>query len=124
MDNFYILSIVFYVKHLLADIEFQTTYMLNKGKGGLDWILPLIYHASVHGLGTLIIVMSLGKYSMMWLALLDMVIHFIIDRLKVLIQRWWPKCSSVSEKSFHRVYNLDQVAHHLTHLLIIYFLMS
>jgi hypothetical protein len=55
--------------------------MLKKFSGGSEWILPLLAHASVHGAFTLAIVLIVNP-SFWWLAFMDLIIHFTMDRIK------------------------------------------
>ena len=83
---YFILSIVFQVKHFVADYPLQNEYMLGKFKGGWDWVKPLAAHCGVHGLMTLAILTLLCQWlswgMILFLSVLDMVIHFGMDRIK------------------------------------------
>ena len=82
MNTIFILLILFQLKHFIADYPLQGKYMLGKFKGGKDWILPLLCHVAVHGLFTFIIVSLYKPNDALLLAMLDMSIHFIMDRIK------------------------------------------
>lgn len=56
--------------------------MLGKFKGGTEWVVPLLAHALVHGVGTIIIALMFGSKTAFALGCLDMWIHFIVDRIK------------------------------------------
>jgi len=83
---YFILTLVFQLKHFVADYPLQNEYMLGKFKGGSEWIKPLAAHCGVHGLLTFCILTALCpwlSFSMIiFLSLLDFVIHFIMDRIK------------------------------------------
>jgi hypothetical protein len=126
------LLIIFQLKHWLVDYRFQTPYMLRKGAGGLAWVWPLTAHASVHAFLTLLIVAGVAvcrlltgePYPLLWavLPIFDLLIHFIVDRIKAapsLGGRWNP-----SQPQFWRALGADQMAHHLTHYAIIFFLLQ
>lgn len=68
------------VKHFLADFIFQTDRHIGKFRK-VGWVLSLADHCSIHGLFTLAIVFAL-RPDLWWLAVLDFVIHFIMDRIK------------------------------------------
>lgn len=113
-----VLLVVYQLKHFFADYIFQGKYMLGKFKEK-DWVLPLSAHVSVHGFMTLCIAM--GATGMLWvavlLAILDMAIHFIMDRIKAS-----PKALgrfNIQQKEFWWSLGLDQMVHHLTHYGII-----
>lgn len=151
MKTLFILLIVYQVKHFLADYPLQTGYMLGKFKAGLDWVLPLTAHVAVHGAGTYMIACIFGRYELAFsLATFDMIIHFLMDRVKAspyLLGRY--KALSSGEMSglllavqqvdspnvqgmikdamrgnkyFWWALGVDQMVHHLTHYVIIYML--
>lgn len=75
------LLIVFAIKHYVADFLLQGRYMLGKFKPGWDFVPPLAAHCGVHALFTLLICLKFDpKYW--WLAIVDFVVHFIMDRIK------------------------------------------
>lgn len=118
---FYLL-IAFQLKHFIADYPLQTRWMLGKFKPGSEWILPLLAHASVHGLFSLGIIL-IARPSFWYLAFVDLMAHFIIDRIKAspyLLGRF----KDMQQGSFWYCLGADQMAHHLTHYGIIYFLMK
>lgn len=133
MVTIFILLVLFQFKHFLADYPLQTEYMLGKFKPGREYILPLLAHSSVHGALTLLICWIFGP---LWLAsalgLLDMGIHFAVDRLKAspkLFGRFkilaGEEFASATEKQkrenkyFWWALGFDQTVHHLTHYVII-----
>lgn len=94
---FFLLLVLFQVKHFLADYPLQGKYMLGKFKGGSDWVAPLLAHVGVHGLLTLIIaLLFLQAEDYGWAVLIaafDMCLHFSMDRIKAspdLMGRWKP----------------------------------
>lgn len=117
---FYIMLVLYQVKHFLCDYIFQGKYMLGKlnDKG---WFLPLLSHASCHALGTSIIVAIFAYFiGTTWTIALsviaiDLVTHFFIDRCKVLATRDY----TPSDSEFWNWLGWDQLLHHLTHYLII-----
>lgn len=83
MEKVFILLFLFQLKHFLADYPLQTPYMLGKFKPGLDFLKPLLAHTLVHALFTLIIVLPFSGLGMaLKMAMFDMIIHFIMDRIK------------------------------------------
>jgi len=73
----FILLVIYQLKHFVADFPLQREYMLRKIRPGWDFFLPLLLHCGVHGVGTLIIVISVNS-SLWWLAVVDFAIHFFI----------------------------------------------
>jgi hypothetical protein len=103
--------VAFVVKHLLADYYLQTAWMV-KGKGReSDWVMPLAVHAGVQAAGTLLIILA-ARPSLWWLAVVDFVLHFAIDRGKVLVGR---RCGLTIDKSaFWWAIGTDQFLHQIT----------
>jgi len=130
MTEIFILLTLFQLKHFLADYPLQTPYMLGKMKA-TGWIKPLAAHATIHACITAIIVLwyfiLLGQPTLAviltpLLALLDFTIHFIVDRIKAspnLGGKFNP-----SQPYFWWALGADQMAHHLTHYLIIFILVT
>jgi hypothetical protein len=134
---YFILSIAFQIKHFVADYPLQNEYMLGKFKGGLDWIKPLAAHCAVHGAMTFFILLLLCHWlsfpMILFLTVLDMGIHFVMDRIKAspnllgvfkpLTKETYPTASE-DEKRHNKYFwwslGLDQGIHHLTHELIVY----
>jgi hypothetical protein len=81
VTTIFVLLIVYQIKHFLADYPLQGAYMLKKFMGGWQWVLPLAAHAGVHGLFTLAITLLVNPV-LWWLALVDFVAHFVMDRVK------------------------------------------
>ena len=114
-----ILLTVFQLKHLMADYFLQGEYMLGKFKLK-NWEIPLLAHSSVHMLMTFAIASFYIplKYAAA-LAFVDMCIHFVIDRVKVVTSRGYDK--SV-DKEYWWLLGMDQTAHHLTHYAIAFYI--
>lgn len=133
----FILLFIFQIKHFLADFPLQNEYMLGKFKEK-DWILPLTAHSGVHALFTFLIsLIFLDIYDSIYLGLFDFVIHFTMDRIKAspkMLGRYVGLSKSdfiagvtdeqkKSNKKFWLSLGLDQMVHHLTHYIIIGFLL-
>lgn len=171
MTTIFILLTVYQLKHFLADFPLQGKFMLGKFKGGTDWILPLLAHVGVHGVFTFLIVLCVKPEYATSMMILDMTIHFIMDRIKAspnLLGRFKnftakdynfitaglspPKFADIdytiqkhpediylqvhplndvekesvlqSNRCFWLSLGIDQGVHHLTHYLIIWFIVS
>ena len=114
------LLIIFQIKHFMSDFPLQNEYMLGKMKKK-GWIFPLFSHVLVHGLFTLLILLIFSP-TLWWLCLVDIVIHFIIDRIKAspnMLNRF-----PVENKFFWWSLGIDQMIHHLTHYFIIYMIIT
>lgn len=78
----FVLLVVYQLKHLICDYFLQGKYMLGKFQPYPKFILPLLAHASVHGMATFLIALCVKPKIAFWVALLDLVAHFVIDRVK------------------------------------------
>ena len=149
----FILLIVFQIKHFLADYPLQNEFMLGKFKDK-GWVIPLATHAGVHAWATFWVSSMFftgtgfrGLGICISLALLDFTVHFIVDRIKAsskLLGRFkalsaleWnslnvhpgftdkDRMNAIrSNKYFWWSLGADQMAHHLTHYLIIYLILK
>ncbi|QXO12015.1 hypothetical protein pEaSNUABM44_00319 [Erwinia phage pEa_SNUABM_44] len=79
------------------------------------WELPLAAHAGVHFIGTFLIALFFGFWIALTVAVLDFVIHFVVDKIKVEASRK----TDHGKPEFWWYLGLDQMAHHLTHYMII-----
>jgi len=163
----YELLIIYQIKHFLCDYPLQGQYMLGKFKPWPDFIKPLATHALVHGVATFLIALAFNPRIAFWVALLDTVVHFAVDRVKAspnLLGRFKPLTASTYKMAYNmsqglgmisgdsmtdkldqeklKAYKIigrkdirantffwwslgaDQMAHHLTHYLIIFLLLK
>jgi hypothetical protein len=126
----YALLVAFQVKHFLADYPLQNAFHLGKNKPWPDFVGPLLSHAACHAILTMVvagayILLTFGFKQPPYLAILlgaaDFVLHAAIDRIKAapsLGGRFNP-----SQKGFWVSLGADQMAHHLTHYLLIFLLL-
>lgn len=135
MSNIWILLVVYQIKHFVADYPLQGKFMLRKFLPTPEWILPLLAHASVHAVFTYLIALAVRPRLALWLALFDASTHFVVDRIKAspdlggrfkpLTKQTYSAATPEQLKSnvyFWWALGADQMAHHLTHYVIIYFL--
>ena len=110
------------VKHFLIDFVWQTdAEVANKGTYGNG---VGIGHSIKHGLGTLIV---LGWFTSslelgILIALVDSFIHYHVDWLKMNVNRhygWGPQ-----DRAFWVSLGLDQLAHGLTYVYLIYLMFN
>lgn len=120
VDLFIALLIVYQVKHFIADFVLQNVWMLQKSRPGWDFIPPLSIHCGVHMALSLVIVLFVNP-SYWWLAILDFLVHFTMDRIKS-GPHYLGRYQDVRSKAFWVCFGLDQMVHHLTHLYIAWFL--
>jgi hypothetical protein len=140
---FYLL-VYFQIKHFLADYIFQTQYHLKKFLPTWEFFIPLLSHCVVHGSFTAIVVLTINPY-MWWLILVDILVHFVMDRIKA-GPKYLGRFKSLSAKEYNELESLpnsrevykkkkenlffwwslgiDQMVHHLTDIYIIYRLVN
>lgn len=121
MKELFTLLILFQIKHFLCDYPLQTTYMLGKFKDK-GWEIPLLAHSSVHGIFTCgIAYYFTGSVLLSFcLMMLDVLLHTFMDRIKAsprLLGKY-----KTADKKFWWSLGIDQMFHHLTHYVIIYFI--
>ena len=116
------LLIAFQVKHFVADFPLQTQYMLRKTEAGWAFVIPLGVHCLIHAVMTAAIVVWI-KPELLWLAFADFVIHFAMDRLKS-GPRYLGRFNDPKRTSFWVALGFDQLVHHLTHLWIVWYLVT
>ncbi|UJW74974.1 DUF3307 domain-containing protein [Rhizobium sp. SL42] len=104
---------LFLVKQWVADFLLQTAWMAKGKERSSGWVLPLAIHVCIHGLATLLITLAIAP-GLAWLALVDIVIHGLIDRGKARIQLHMTMTPDRS--CFWWLLGIDQTLHHLTHL--------
>jgi hypothetical protein len=139
------LLVLFQIKHFVVDYTLQTSYMLQKFRRDWGFFFPLLAHAGLHATFTLAIVLLFAPH-LWWLALVDLVVHFIMDRIKAGPKylgkfeclskkeiRSMMSCANISGvEVFEREFKgntyfwwslgFDQMIHHLTHYYIIFYI--
>ncbi len=128
-----LLMVALLLKHLVADLPLQTTYMaLNKGTYGHPGGL---YHAAIHGAGSLAVMWFFSPYLSAHLVLLiialEVVIHYHIDFLKVNVDKLAntsfkpthnssenskPILVAVTHKYYFYFFVIDQALHFATYI--------
>lgn len=115
------------------------------------WVAPLLLHAGVHGAWTVATTFIVGASHLWWLGVVDFCVHFTMDRIKAgpILGRF----KALSANEFKKVLDtalhaedeearkaaskrlngnvyfwwslgLDQAVHHLTHYVVIFYLVS
>ena len=101
------------VKHFVCDFLLQR----HGNKKGSDlpseWVPALFEHAWTHAVWTFLVCQAV--HAPWWLALVDLVLHFVIDRLKAISPWKDPK-----QKSFWVALGADQMAHYLCYVAYAY----
>ena len=114
-----LLLLLLQTKHLLADWVWQTNWMfLNKG----TWGHPGgIAHAGLHGLLTLpvLVFAGLGLWATLLVAAVEAISHYHIDWFKARHSSRMKQ--SPSDKLFWVWMGVDQFAHQLTYIAILFY---
>ncbi len=109
-DKILFLLLAFQVKHLLCDYFFQfPRHFMVKGTYG-KW--GGIEHAIIHAVPTALLLTPLA-------GLIDFVIHYHVDWAKMklgAVKGWKP-----DNNKFWWALGVDQFAHHVTYILLIYY---
>ncbi|MDH4413643.1 MAG: DUF3307 domain-containing protein [Rhizobium sp.] len=104
---------LFVFKHLIADFIVQTSWMAIGKERKAGWAMPLLAHISIHAAGTLAIALLLAP-QLAWLAVVDLVVHGVIDRSKSLVQQRFR--FKTDQAAYWWLFGIDQTLHQLTHL--------
>ncbi|MEM1347712.1 MAG: DUF3307 domain-containing protein [Myxococcota bacterium] len=116
------LFVAFQLKHFLADFVLQNAYMLGKTADDLSFVGPLATHCAVHASLTLAIALHIDP-AMWWLAPLDFGVHFTMDRIKA-SPRYLGRFDDPGTKPYWWAFGFDQMVHHLTHVSLIWLLVT
>ena len=107
-----------FVKHWYVDFVNQSMDEVNsKGNYG-EWLG--IRHSLKHGIGTFLVffITDLSLVSCLFLGLLDFILHYHIDWSKININR--KNNYTVENPKFWMWLGLDQLAHSITYLILVY----
>jgi hypothetical protein len=110
------LFFMFQIKHFVCDFLLQNQYMLGKFKDWPHFIKPLAAHSMVNALGTLLIGCILApRLALSWFSV-DLISHFIIDRIKA--RRTAKLGLTAKDALFWFLIGADQMAHQLIYILL------
>lgn len=109
-------SVVFLIKHYVADFLLQTNWIARGKEAAHGWLAPLSAHAAVHAAFTAAI-FAWAAPAHIWLAAVDFVVHFAIDKAKSDVSR--PFKLDPKEGLFWWLLGLDQLLHYATHLVFV-----
>jgi len=109
---------VFTLKQFVADFVLQTNWMAQ-GKARLqNWQLPLLAHAGTHGV-LCVLVTVISVPNLWWFGAIDFAIHMVIDfgKSKIGHRTGW----GVADAPYWMLFGFDQLLHHITGLVLAYF---
>ncbi|MCB0356501.1 MAG: DUF3307 domain-containing protein [Bdellovibrionales bacterium] len=123
MELFLVLLVCFQIKHFLCDFPLQREFMVT-AKSRRDWsfFVPLLMHASIHAIFSLMIILVI-KPQLLWLALVDLFVHFSMDRIKS-GPRYLGRFNQHNTAAYWNCFGFDQMVHHFTHYFIIWSLIA
>lgn len=107
--------ILLQIKHWYIDFVLQTDAMVQ-GKG-IYGNRQGLWHSAQHGIGTLLIALAFTSVSTaVFLALFDFITHYHIDWTKMKFG-----CRDIADPKFWNHLGLDQMAHQMTYILMMWF---
>lgn len=119
-----ILLIALFFCHFLADFtHLSTKWMLDAKRLGIG-VIPIIAHASVHGLlmGIVLLFYVDVKTPLYWnLVLYQILIHFAIDLCKGRMNGWFPSLQSATNKWHWIVFGFDQFLHAVVIIIMVHY---
>lgn len=104
------------VKHFICDYPLQMFPYMYQNKGTYGHVGGIL-HASIHAVGTLIILNFFSPHHAVFWALLDGVIHYHIDWAKMNIGKKF-NLKPDNNEWFWVLLGADQLLHYLTYFLI------
>jgi len=110
--------LLLFIKHFICDFPLQTSPWMYENKGQYLH-LGGITHAAIHAVGTWLILFFFIGADAWSFALLDFIIHYHIDWAKVSLNNRFNY--QPNHNGFWFLLGLDQLLHHLTYFLIIYY---
>ncbi|MEP1962313.1 DUF3307 domain-containing protein [Tateyamaria sp.] len=113
-----VLLFLLQIKHMFADFYLQTPRMLRDR--GVYLHVGRLQHAGLHGVGSLVAMVLVGVPVRLALAVsvIEWVAHFHIDWVKGL---WSDHTGHGPEEAgYWRAFGVDQTAHHLTYLVMVW----
>lgn len=117
------LLVVFQIKHYLCDFPLQVRWMLQKVNEGWSFFVPLAVHCLVHAAMTLLIVFYYAGAKFWWLAIVDWVAHFVMDRIKA-GPKYLGRFRDRDKSSYWNALGFDQMIHHITSFYIVWVIIS
>jgi hypothetical protein len=123
MRTLFALLIFFQIKHFLCDFPLQGKYMLGKFRPGWGFLAPLTVHCLVHASFTLALLWAFSHLDLWYLAVIDFVAHFTMDRIKA-GPKYLGRFKDMYSPYFWWSLGVDQSVHHLTHYFIIWRMVS
>jgi hypothetical protein len=116
------LLIIFEIKHFIGDFPLQREYMLKKVLPGWGFFIPLATHCAVHAGLALAIILWVNP-MLWWLAAIDFVVHFLMDRIKS-GPNYLGRFNDKAKASYWNAFGFDQMVHRFTNFYIVWVLVT
>lgn len=113
LGSFCALLLVMALKHFVADFLLQTNWIAHGKERVEGWQGPLAVHVLCHASLTLLIALAIAP-RLWWLALVDLVVHTIIDRSKTVVGNW-SRCEKTQAR-YWWLFGFDQFLHQVTNI--------
>lgn len=122
MTNVVLLLIALLICHYLADFCFTSPSMIRaKADGRNPW--PILLHAGIHAglVGICLLLWCVSWKSLLMLAFVEFVSHFLIDTAKGLLTAHYSILGDMQKKPYWMLYGFDQLLHLLVIVMIWYY---
>jgi hypothetical protein len=116
LESFCALLLVMAFKHFVADFLLQTSWIAHGKERRVGWQAPLAVHVLCHA-GLMLVIALVVAPRLWWLALVDLVVHAVIDRSKSLIgnRGGW----QVNQFQYWWLLGFDQFLHQVTNIALV-----
>lgn len=116
-----LLLIVLLICHYLADFCLTWLALIRSKADGRN-VWPILLHAVLHAvlMGACLLVFGVNVELSLWLMLLEVVTHFVIDFGKAAVSVKVPLLADVKQKAYWVLFGLDQLLHQLVVVVIWY----
>ena len=114
-----LLLIVLLICHYLADFCLTWPALIRSKADGRN-VWPILLHAVLHAvlMGACLLVFGVNVELSLWLMLLEVVTHFVIDFGKAAVSVKVPLLADVKQKAYWVLFGLDQLLHQLVVVVI------
>lgn len=110
-----LMLVSFAIKHWLCDFILQNNWMaVGKGQKK-DWFMPLLAHAITNAMGTMWLLIAFNFERYWYLAIIEIVVHFIVDRIKAVQNRSLDLC----RPKYWILLGADQMIHRIWDYIVI-----
>jgi hypothetical protein len=106
------LTILLLFCHFLADFSHLIRPEMLKAKMNGTPLLPILYHAIVHGVLMFVVLAFFTEMQIViLLTIIEIISHFVIDVWKGKMNVWFPEYSSPTKQEYWYIFGFDQFLH-------------